>query len=72
MHMKRGLPFMSGVSKEELGFDEETAAAADDATGMVNADGSRSSSKSKVKQKKPGCFTNTLSMTLNALISSES
>lgn len=50
LHMKRGLPFMSGVSKEELGFDEETAAAADDGTAV--ADGSRSS-KSKVKQKRP-------------------
>lgn len=59
---------MSGVSKEELGFDEETAAAADDGTAV--ADGSRSS-KSKVKQKRPRCFANTLS-TLNALISPDS
>lgn len=53
--MKRGLPFMSGVTKEELGFDEETAAAADDGTAMGITDGSRSS-KSKVKQKRPRCF----------------
>lgn len=53
--MKRGLPFMSGVTKEELGFDEETAAAADDGTAMGITDGSRSS-KSKVKQKRPRCL----------------